>query len=148
MLVHSILYHPKQHPPAAGVFQLALLQGSPSQVASGSSPLSPSEVGVGELLKANCEGVKLSPLRKKSLVVLHFILAGGSSALSFNPSQARLDSWRWPTSSDKVGTGTALPFPREDAQTFSGGEQLKQYYDVLSTHVWFFIYFGNTQFYI
>lgn len=45
--------------------------------------------------------------------------------------------------SNKVGTGSALPSASEDAEMFSGGEQLKQYSDLLRvpTLVLFWLYF-------
>lgn len=105
---------PQKAPSCRRAFQLLLLQGSPSQLASGSRPLYPPEVGVCEFLRANCEDVKLSPLRKRSLALLHFVLAGGSSALNFNLSREDRIASGWPIFSSSAGTSTALLSPSED----------------------------------
>lgn len=101
-------------PSCRRAFQLLLLQGSPSQLASGSRPLYPPEIGVCEFLRANCEDVKLSPLRKRSLALLHFVLAGGSSALNFNLCREDRIASGWPIFSSSAGTSTALLSPSED----------------------------------
>ena len=77
------------------------------------------------------------PCAKKGLCcfILYWLVVAQLSILTY----CRED-WiasGWPIFSNKVGTGTALPSPSEDAQTFSGGEQLKQYYDVLRVPMFF-----------